>query len=64
MQANLHRCCRPTAARAVSGVRPLRASPRTQGKLRSDLHIVDGLVSVTRRTWRLGLRVEERVGGE
>ena len=63
MQANLHRCRRPTAARAISGICPLRAAPMTQGELRSDLHIIDGLVSVTRRAW-LGLRVDERAGEE
>ena len=37
---------------------------RVQGKVRFDLQIVDGLVSVTQRTWGLGLRVDERASGE
>jgi len=34
-----------------------RLIDRAQDPLRSDLQTVDGLVSVTRRAWALGLRV-------
>ena len=63
MQANGYRECSP-AVRSISGVPLLRAALSAQRTLRSELRIIDGLVSVIRRAWGLGLRVDERAGGE
>ena len=62
MQASGHRWCSPTSVRSMSRVPLLCAAFGAQRSLRNDLHIVDGLVSVTRRAWGLGLRVDERAG--
>lgn len=64
MQANFHRCCPVGAVRSMPRVPSLSTAASVQGKVRFDLHIVDGLVSVTQRTWGLGLRVDERASGE
>ena len=63
MQANGYRE-RPPAGRSISGVPLPRAVLSAQRTLRSGLRIIGELISVTRRAWGLGLRVNEREGGE